>query len=234
MNKPKAVFFWSGGKDSSLCLHRVLQENKLEVACLLTTVNSNFKRISMHGVSEELLDLQAKAIGIPLHKMYVSEGSNDEYEKILAQTLSSFQSQNINRVIFGDIFLEDLRTYRENQLNALGMKGIFPLWKQDTSALIHEFIGAGFKTITCCTNDGYLGEEWVGRTIDRLFIAQLPAGVDPCGENGEFHTFCYDGPIFTSPVNIRTGEKLYRPLDIKLTETSPTKGFWFVDLLPGP
>jgi uncharacterized protein (TIGR00290 family) len=232
MTKSKSLFFWSGGKDSSLCLYKILQEKQLEVTCLLTTVNSNFKRISMHGVREELLDLQAASIGIPLHKMYVSEGSNSEYETVLEQTLSTFMAKGIDHVIFGDIFLEDLRTYREKQLDKLGMKAVFPLWKQNTSALIHTFIDAGFKTITCCTNDGYLGEEWVGREIDQQFIQELPANVDPCGEHGEFHTFCYDGPIFKKPVAIRTGEKIYKPLEITLADSSQTKGFWFIDLIP--
>jgi uncharacterized protein (TIGR00290 family) len=231
----KAVLFWSGGKDSSLCLHKVLQEDLFDVQYLLTTVNSNFKRISMHGVREELLDLQAASIDIPLLKMYVNEGSNEEYETVMQQTLSGLASEGINHVIFGDIFLEDLRVYRENNLAKLNMKAVFPLWKQDTATLIQKFM-AGFKTITCCTNDGYLGEEWVGRKIDAVFVNELPPNVDPCGENGEYHTFCYDGPIFKTPVKFEIGEKLYKPLKIKTahmdSDSVQTKGFWFIDLIP--
>lgn len=232
MSKPKAVLFWSGGKDSAFCLYQVLQENKLDVTCLLTTVNSRFGRISMHGVREDLLDLQAAATGIPLLKMYVSEGSNDEYEQVMAQTLSGLKKQGIDHVVFGDIFLEDLRAYRENNLAGTGMKAVFPLWQKDTAGLIRAFVDEGFKTITCCTNDGYLGAEWVGREIDELFIRGLPAAVDPCGERGEYHTFCYDGPVFNHPVRIKKGEKVYRPLESKVTDTTQTKGFWFIDLLP--
>jgi uncharacterized protein (TIGR00290 family) len=235
---PKAIFCWSGGKDSSYCLHKVLTEKLFDVKHLLTTVNDRFKRISMHGVREELLDVQAESIGIPLLKVKVSEGTNDEYEKQMEKVLLKAKAEGITNVIFGDIFLEDLRKYREANLAKLGMKGIFPLWKMDTAKLINDFISRQFKALICCTNDAYLGEEWAGRKIDKTFIKQLPATVDPCGENGEFHTFCYDGPIFKKKISFTVGEKIYKPLEIKtggvctLPSNSITKGFWFCDLLP--
>jgi uncharacterized protein (TIGR00290 family) len=237
MNKPKAIFCWSGGKDSSYCLHKVLTEKLFDVKYLLTTVNDKFKRISMHGVREELLDNQAESIGILFLKVRVTEGTNNEYEKQMGIVLLKAKSEGINNVIFGDIFLEDLRVYRENNLAKVGMKGIFPLWKMDTSILINDFITGLFKAVICCTNDGYLGEEWVGREIDKSFIEQLPVIVDPCGENGEYHTFCYDAPLFKKKISFTIGEKVYKPLEIKpdtvCTPTNvTTKGFWFCDLLP--
>ena len=238
MNRPKAIFCWSGGKDSSYCLHKVLTEKLFDVKYLLTTVNDKFKRISMHGIREELLDKQAESIGIPLLKVRVTEGTNNEYEKQMEVVLLKAKSEGINNVIFGDIFLEDLRVYRETNLAKLRMKGIFPLWKMDTTILINDFISRQFKAIICCTNDGYLGEEWVGREIDKAFLEHLPVNVDPCGENGEYHTFCYDAPLFKKKINFTIGEKVYKPLEIKtedvcaLPTNITTKGFWFCDLLP--
>lgn len=236
MTKPKAIFSWSGGKDSSYCLHKVLSENIFDVQYLLTTVNANFKRVSMHGVREELLDKQADSIGIPLLKVMVSEGTNDEYEKQMEALLLKAKSEGIEHVIFGDIFLEDLRSYRENNLAKVNMKAVFPLWKIDTSVLIHDFIKQGFKTITCCVNDGYLNQDWVGKEIDVTFVSELPNNVDPCGENGEYHTFCYAGPIFKKKIEFTMGDKIYKPLEIKTTDNVcvsdvTTKGFWFMDLV---
>ena len=238
MNKTKAIFCWSGGKDSAYSLYSVITENKYDVKYLLTTVNDTFKRISMHGVREELLDIQCESIGIPLLKVRVSEGTNDEYEKRMETVLLKAKQEGIETVIFGDIFLEDLRTYREKNLEKVGMKAVFPLWKKDTGMLINDFINTGFRTIVCCTNDGYLGEEWCGREINKQFIDQLPPNVDPCGENGEYHTFCFEGPLFKKKINFSIGEKVYKPLEIKtvtdctLPGNTTTKGFWFADLLP--
>ena len=238
MSTPKAIFCWSGGKDSAYCLHKVLREELFDVKYLLTTVNDKFKRISMHGVREELLDQQAESIGIPLLKVRVTEGTNNEYEKQMETVLLKAKSEGISDVIFGDIFLEDLRTYRENNLAKVGMKGVFPIWKMDTTNLINDFITQQFKAVVCCVNDGYLGEEWVGREVDKSFIEQLPASVDPCGENGEYHTFCYDGPLFGKKIGFTAGEKVYKVLETKagnacaLPANAKTKGFWYRDLLP--
>jgi uncharacterized protein (TIGR00290 family) len=237
--KQKAIFCWSGGKDSALALYKVLQGNEYEVVALLTTLNAQFKRISMHGVREELLDKQAEAIGLPLVKMYVSEGTNTEYEKNMEMLLLQYKAKGVTTVIFGDIFLEDLRTYRENNLAKVAMGAAFPLWKKDTRQLMNEFFELGFKTITCCVNDGYLAEAHVGQLITKAFVNALPANVDPCGENGEFHTFCFDGPLFKKPVNFQVGDHLYRPLEIRTrdednvcTGNTVTRGFWFCELLP--
>lgn len=234
--KPKTIFCWSGGKDSAMALYKVLQQNKYEVVALLTTLNAQFKRVSMHGVCEELLDQQAASIGLPLLKMFVSEGTNAEYEKTMEALLLQYKAQGVSKVIFGDIFLEDLRTYRENNLAKVGLTSEFPLWKRDTKELIKEFFQLYFKTITCCVNDAYLGEDRVGEEITEEFIKTLPANVDPCGEYGEYHSFCYDGPIFKTPIKFTVGEKIYKPLEIKTSDcgldTPPTKGFWYCDLMP--
>ncbi|PCJ83976.1 MAG: ATP-binding protein [Flavobacteriales bacterium] len=177
-------------------------------------------------------------MGIPLVKVFVKEGTNKEYEQKMAEMLLQFKAEGINSIIFGDIFLEDLRAYREKNLEPIGMQGVFPIWKQNTSVLIHEFLSHGFKTITCCVNDGYLGKSHVGKIIDEKFITELPENVDPCGENGEFHTFVFEGPLFKNPIKIEAGEKVYKPLEIKtldsnhptaLTKTE-TKGFWYCDI----
>ncbi len=232
------VFCWSGGKDSALALHKVLNSDAFNVRYLLTTLNKDYERISMHGVREELLELQVAAIGIPLVKVYVSAGTNKEYEQAMEKTLLQFKSEGIETVVFGDIFLEDLRAYRDNNLAKVGMKGHYPLWQQDTRALVHEFIDLGFASITCCVNDAQLNERHVGAVIDAAFVCNLPEGVDPCGENGEFHSFAYQGPIFKFTIPYAVGEKVYRPLEIKIADDvhppSATKGFWYCDLLPKP
>lgn len=215
-----------------MCLHKVLQGKAFDVRYLLTTVNRNFRRISMHGVREELLEAQARSIGIPLIKVYVSEGSNEEYERNMEETLRNFINEGITNVIFGDIFLEDLRKYREDNLAKVNMRGFFPLWKRETKELIEEFLALGFQTVTCCTNDAYLGEEWVGRMINREFVTSLPPGVDPCGENGEFHTFCFSGPLLKKEIKFTLGEKVFQPLEVKQADAATTKGFWYCDLLP--
>ena len=232
-SKEKAIFCWSGGKDSALALYKVLKEGKFEVLALLTTVNASFKRVSMHGVREELVDQQAKSIGLPLIKMFVREGTNSEYENEMELLLLKYKAQGITKVIFGDIFLEDLRTYRENNLSKIELKAEFPLWKKNTADLINEFLSLGFKTITCCVNDAYLKEDKVGVEINENFIQALPECIDPCGENGEYHTFCFDGPIFKTPIKFSIGEKIYKPLELNKTDTlTQTKGFWYCDLLP--
>lgn len=237
MNKIPAIFSWSGGKDSSYALHKVLQEGVYDIQYLLSTINGNYKRLSMHGVREALIEAQAESIGIPLLKVYVYEASNAEYEKQTQEILLQAKAENINHVIFGDIFLEDLRQYREQKMAALNMQCVFPIWKTDTQWMLHDFIAKGFKTITCCINDGYLNETWCGKMIDETFIKELPATVDACGENGEFHSYCFEGPVFKKKINIVTGEKAYKPLEIKFADhPTPikdvgTKGFWFCDLL---
>ncbi len=244
MVKEKIIFCWSGGKDSALALNRILQDDRYEVTMLLTTCNEHFQRVSMHGVRLELLEQQAAAIGLPLEKVFVSQrSSNEEYQQKMSTCLLAHKARGVTGCVFGDIFLEDLKRWREENLARVGLHGIFPLWKNDSRKLIGEFIALGFGSIICCVNDAYLGEDAVGRNIDADFIATLPPEVDPCGENGEFHSFAFAGPVFKQPVRFKVGEKVYRsvevthPSDSNSSYVCPsrprrTKGFWFCDLLP--
>lgn len=242
--KPKALFNWSSGKDSALSLYKTLQQNEFEIVTLLTSVSEQYQRISMHGVRVELLDQQAESLRLPLTKMFIPEMPTMEvYEDVMKKTLNDLKEKGITHSIFGDIFLEDLRLYRENKLKEIGFEGVFPLWKIDTKELINEFIFLGFKTIVTCVNAEFLDESFVGRIIDKQFIEDLPKNVDVCGENGEFHTFTFDGPLFQYPIEFEIGEKTLRKYERpKGTSTSntacdvdndtPNYGFWYVDLIP--
>ncbi|MBA5630166.1 Dph6-related ATP pyrophosphatase [Moheibacter lacus] len=237
--KKKAIFNWSSGKDSALALHKVLTENEYEILALVTTVNEKFCRISMHGIREELLEKQAESIGIPLVKIYLPESpSMETYNSIMEEQLLQFKKEGVEFSIFGDIFLEDLRKYREEKLAEIGMKGVFPLWNISTNELITEFLELGFKTIVTTVNESHLNKSFVGQIIDKKFVQNLPKRVDVCGENGEFHTFCFDGPIFNFPIQFYFGETVYKTFPKpKSTEDQKSSefeqyGFWYVDLLP--
>ncbi len=238
----KSLFNWSGGKDSSLALYHTLNDKRYSVEKLLTNVNNQHRRISMHGVREELLEQQAISIGIPLQKLVLSDQpSMIEYEEQMMQTMRQLQKENFTHSMFGDIFLEDLKTYRETQLEKVQMSAVFPLWKRDTTELIHEFIDLGFKTIVVCVKAELLDESFAGRIIDKDFLKDLPNNLDPCGENGEFHTFVFDGPIFKKPVLYKIGEKVFREYKALVNDKdkcftrsplpSSSMGFWFCDLL---
>jgi len=236
--KEKIIFNWSGGKDSALCLYKIMQQKQYDVLCLLTSVSEPYQRVSMHGVRVDVLEAQAKNIGLPLHKMFIPDmPSMEVYKKVMMTTLQSLIAQGATASIFGDIFLEDLRAYREHQLSKIDLKGIFPLWKIDTNTLVHEFIDSGFKAITTCVNDKYLDKSFVGRIIDDEFINELPANVDPCGENGEFHSFVFDGPIFKTPVSFIKGEVVYKKYNAPKQNEDDNKEspfdneFWYCDLL---
>lgn len=240
----KALFNWSSGKDSALALYKILQNKDFKIECLLTSVNKQYQRISMHGIRLELLQNQAESIGIPLKILEVPEIPTMEvYEQVMTKTLTELKQNGIRYSIFGDIFLEDLREYRENQLAKIGLKGVFPIWKIPTQDLIQEFILLGFKTIVVCVNEKYLDKSFVGRVIDQDFINDLPENVDVCGENGEFHTFTFDGPIFSKPIDFEIGEIVYRKYEKPEKEDSSNKacdtndetafdfGFWYCDLI---
>src|SRR5439155_10905997 len=222
MSTPEPILFcWSGGKDSAMALHALLQRKDVQVAALLTTVTEGYERISMHGVRRELLASQAKSIGLPLHEVRIPpQCVNPIYEARMEEALRVHYDRGVRRVAFGDIFLEDLRVYREKNLARIGMTAFFPIWKRDTRELIRCFHAAGFRSIAVCVDPKVLDRSFAGRELDKEFFHDLPKSVDPCGENGEFHTFVFDGPIFASPVPVRIGEVLERD------------SFIYCDLLP--
>lgn len=221
--KNKVVFCWSSGKDSALALHEILkQPDKYSVISLLTTVTEDFDRVSMHGVRNTLLNMQSESIGIPLRKIVIQKGSsNADYENKMFVVLAELKQEGVEAAVFGDIFLEDLRQYRTNNMAKAGMKAIFPLWKKDTRQLAEHFISSGFKAIISCVDTQILDKNFAGRDFDRKFVADLPSSIDPCGENGEFHTFCHAGPIFKKVISVRKGE-------IVLID----ERFCFCDILP--
>ncbi len=222
--KTPLVMSWSGGKDSALALHELRHGGQFEIVALLTTVVAEYKRISHHGVREELLDAQAEAIGIPLDKVYLPLNNavpcnNDVYEEIMAAAMRRYVERGVVNVGFGDLYLEDLRAWREANLAKLGMQGVFPLWKRDTAVLAREVIAMGFKARLSCV-EGKVGPGFAGRAYDQTLLSDLPNGIDPCGEYGEFHSFVYDGPIFGEPVAVKVGEVVVRD------------GRFYADLLP--
>jgi uncharacterized protein (TIGR00290 family) len=222
--KKKVLMSWSGGKDSAVALGELLSDGRYQVVGLLTSVSEEYRRISHHGVREELLERQAEAIGLPLEKVYLpSEGgkacSNDVYEAIMSEVMHRYKALGVETVAFGDLFLEDLRAYRERNLAKAGMSGLFPVWKRDTSQFAREVIGRGFKGYLSCV-EGKVGPGFVGRSFDEELLKDLPVGIDPCGEYGEFHSFVWDGPIFKSPVSVTVGEIVIRD------------GRYYADLLP--
>ncbi len=202
---------WSGGKDSAMALKDVLGRPEYEVAALLTTVTEDYDRISMHGVRRSLLRQQADSLGLPLEEIGISKrSSNEEYESKMAEALIRYKDAGSTSVVFGDIFLEDLKQYRENNLAKIGMKGIFPLWKQDTHELVRRFIELGFRAVVVCVDTQTLDRSFAGREIDEEFVRRLPETVDVCGENGEYHSFVYDGPIFKTRISHTLGEVVLR------------------------
>jgi uncharacterized protein (TIGR00290 family) len=219
---PEAILFcWSGGKDSAMALHALGAEPGVRITGLLTTVTEEYDRISMHGVRRALLERQAESLGLPLHTVLIPpQCVNATYEARMKEALEQYLARGVRRVAFGDIFLEDLRLYREQNLSKVGMEAVFPIWKRNTRELARELIRLGFRAIAVCIDPRVLDSSFAGRELDDSFFSDLPPGVDPCGENGEFHTFVFDGPIFRKPVQFRAGETVHRD------------GFYFCDLLP--
>lgn len=236
----KTYFNWSSGKDSALALYHLLQDETYSVEQLITTVNTHYNRVTMHGLRKALLIAQTEALGIKSSLIELPEmPSMDTYEDIMLKTVTTLKDDNFTHSAFGDIYLEDLKVYRENQLASQNIKAVFPLWKRDTKQLITEFLALGFKTIVVCANSKYFDQDFVGTIIDENFIDNLPEGVDPCGENGEFHTFCFDGPIFKNPIPFTIGEKVYREYNAPKTNDNDicksdaeTYGVWYCDLIP--
>ena len=221
-NIEKVLLTWSGGKDSAMALHELEAGGAYEVLALLTTVTEQYDRVSMHGVRTSLLERQAESLGLPVEKVYLgADASNEEYEARMRDKLAYYQAKGVSSVAFGDLFLEDVRQYREENLSRVGMKGLFPLWGRDTSEVARSFIGLGFKAVVTCVDSSQLDGAFVGREFDERFLAELPSAVDPCGENGEFHSFVYDGPLFRAEIGHKRGEIVLRD-----------SRFYFCDLTP--
>lgn len=219
--KPKAWLAWSSGKDSAWSLHKVRQSGEFEIVALLTTVNTAYHRVAMHAVRESLLEAQAAAAGLPLVKVPIpSPCSNEIYERAMSDAMASARSQGVWHVVFGDLFLADIRAYREKQLAACGMTPVFPLWLQDTRKLAGEMLAGGLSAYLTCVDPRKLRREFAGRRFDASLLSDLPPSVDPCGENGEFHTFACAGPMFREDISVETGEIVERD------------GFVFADILP--
>ncbi len=238
----KTFFNWSSGKDSAMALEYLLSNKSYSIQTLVTTVNSDLKRVSMHGLREELLDNQIKSLGLPLKKLSLSGTvSMTSYDKAMKEFTSQLVEEGFTHSAFGDIFLEDLKKYRETKLKEVGIQAVFPLWNNNTKQLMQDFINKGFKAITVCVNAKLLDKSFVGREVDASFLNDLPENIDPCGENGEFHTFVYDGPIFNYPVSFTKGEiilKSYASSSKKdddcyshSTQSWDTS-FWYCDLIP--
>ena len=203
MNKIPIILSWSGGKDCSYSLHLLRQQGVYEVQYLLSTFDARTRRLNMHGIHENLIQAQAVEAGIPLVCMYVENSSNHTYEEQLAATLQPLRQQGIYTIAYGDIFLEDIRQYRQEMAAAMNMQCLFPLWHMDSTSLLQQMIQGGFRSRICCVQTSCLPASLLGATIDDTFPECLPADVDACGENGEYHSFCYAGPIFSAPIPIK-------------------------------
>lgn len=216
----RVLLSWSSGKDSAYALHVLRATPGAEVVGLLTTVNEAFDRVAMHAVRRDLLEAQASAAALPLHAVPIpSPCPNEAYEAAMATALAAARAEGVQAIAFGDLFLADIRRYREERLALLGLQPLFPLWGRSTNALAIEMIESGLRARLTCVDPRQLPESFAGREFDRELLAALPPGVDPCGENGEFHTFAWDGPMFRCPVRVRGGERVHR------------EGFVFADLL---
>lgn len=220
--RPRVLVSWSSGKDSAWMLRTLQQRDDIELAGLLTTVNEAFGRVAMHAVRRELLSAQADAAGLPLVEIPLPwPCSNEEYERRMSAAVATARADGVTHVAFGDLFLEDVRAYRERQMAGTGLTPLFPIWGLDTARLAHEMIASGLRARLTTVDPRILPAAFAGREFDQSLLADLPPGVDPCGERGEFHSFCYDGPMFRHPIPIESGEVVERD------------GFIFADLLPG-
>lgn len=237
----KSYLNWSSGKDAAMALYLIQNTSEYKVEKLVTTVNSELDRVSMHGLRTELLIQQAKSLEIPLQLIKLNGNvSMEQYNSVMTAEVANLVSEGFTHCIFGDIFLKDLKKYREEQLIPVGITPIFPLWKMNTKKLMLEFLEQGFKAITVCVNAKMLDKSFCGREIDEAFLEQLPPNVDQCGENGEFHTFVYDGPNFKEPVIFEVGdiiERKYEPSKdakdgFKDEPKSWDTAFWYCDLHP--
>mgnify|MGYP002628147027 CR=1 FL=1 len=233
MSEP-IVLAWSGGKDSALALAALQADDQFEVVSLMTTFTREFERVSMHGIQRDLIISQANRLGLPLVESWIDRGANNAgYEAAMKETLSELQLQGIQTVAFGDLFLEEIRTYRDQLVQSLDMKTLYPIWGLDTLLLAHHFVSDGFQAMTCCVDSAQIPDSFCGREFDTTFLQTLPKTADPCGENGEFHTFVYDSPMMTTPIKIKLGavhrdgqfvfRELQSPVPNELTSSGETR-----------
>ncbi len=220
-NKPSVVVSWSSGKDCAFALHQVRSEGKFEVVGLLTTLNRENDRVAMHGVRKELLQRQMESLDLPAEMvMLPMPCDNETYSRLLGSTIEVLRDRGVKQVVFGDLFLEDIRQYREEQMQGSGLSPLFPLWLRDTKKLSRDMVESGLRAFVTCVDQRALSAEYVGRQYDHNFLNDLPPGVDPCGEKGEFHTVVVDGPMFSSGISVEIGETVLRG------------DFAFVDVVP--
>ena len=211
MGQRRLLLSWSSGKDSAWTLHVLRQRGEYDVVGLVTTINEQFDRVAMHAVRVELLERQAQAAGLPLWKVALPHPcSNEQYEAAMAGLIERARAEQVEAFAFGDLFLEDIRRYRERQLAGTGLEPVFPLWMKPTTELAREMVGAGLRALVTCVDPRRLAARFAGRVFDESFLDDLPAGVDPCGENGEFHSFAFRGPMFEQPVSLAVGERVER------------------------
>jgi len=233
-----AVFIWSGGKDSALALYRVLRSGDYNLRYLVTTFSAAYQRVTMHGVPKELVEAQASSLGIPLWPIYIPDDAALTYETQMHQAFVQLKREGIQTAIFGDIHLEDLKLYREQQLALVNLEAYFPLWGELTNKLVQEFIDSGFKALLVCVSDARMGSSFIGREIDAAFMPALPPEADPAGEKGEYHSFVYAGPIFKKPISFSKGKVILRDYAANTTTEEDTLNydskFWFLDLMPAP
>jgi uncharacterized protein (TIGR00290 family) len=209
--KDRLLVAWSGGKDSAMALHQLKHTESIDIVALMTTITEGYDRISMHGVRRSLLIEQAAALGFPLEQIAIPQNcTNAIYEQRMQEMLEKYHQLGIRNAAFGDLFLEDVRAYREERMNRIGMGCVFPLWGKPTIELAAQFVDLGYRAVVVCVDTQILDASFAGREYDREFVSDLPSGIDPCAENGEFHTFVYDGPIFSKPVQFQRGEKVLR------------------------
>ena len=222
MSAPKAYVSWSSGKDSAFALYEARRSGLADIVGVLTTTNEVFDRVAMHGVRNELLDRQVAALGLPVVKVPLPYPCpNEIYEQRMAVAVGRIKAEGVRHMVFGDLFLEDIRAYREEKLTLADMVGLYPLWKRDTAALAREMIASGLVAHLVCVNPKKLDRRFAGRRFDAALLAELPPDCDPCGENGEFHTVVTDGPMFSAPIPVTIGAIVERD------------GFVFADAIPG-
>lgn len=205
--KENLILAWSGGKDCTLAMHEIKKLDQYSIAALFSTISEQNERVSMHGTPRKLLETQARSLGYPLDVVAIPDHcTEDTYRETMQRSMQDWLDRGVTGVVFGDIFLEVIRAYRERNLSQIGLKAIFPLWGRDTKTLSQNFINLGYRAIISCMDTKQLNRSFAGREYDRSLLDELPQSVDPCGENGEFHTFVYEGPVFSKRVNFRRGQ----------------------------